>query len=492
MDPAPALPPERVDEPPRPEPEREEHAPGPVLPPNPVDEIPRPEPEPGENAPRPTLSPNPGDETPRPEPEPEEYAPGPALSPKQAATRPEPEPEEHAPRPILPPNPGDEIPRLEPESEEHFPVPALPLERIQEAICKQLQEKPHENPKDRLSVIASVRKALGVIKAASDELAGVVGLFIGTNLAVGGERQETVYFVRAAYLYAHFLFFRFFKIHSKTHEEIVEDNPTSQRVRDELLRLSTQVEATKQAIDDLTAILETLAEEIKNKGWTLDPTSLASPVSTLVPTASPFQLFLEAFLTTEDVLRRLRKFEGDDAALIAETRRLLLGLFPWRNPGLADGRPKTVSFARRHNDNDDKIIAVGCCLPDFDGFPEGTTFVNTMRTARMERYRPYGKSASELLKKIEKDHLNRLGGKGREKDKTDEARALVWAARSGAAEDMRRHESFHGKPDKVCVTFCASTWRRKPACVSCYGTLGFQDPLDPTATGVRDSSSTYD
>ncbi|KAH6649575.1 hypothetical protein F5144DRAFT_635361 [Chaetomium tenue] len=352
------------------------------------------------------------------------------------------------------------------------PKSALSLGRIEHTDCPEFSLG-----KDLESMRKLGKIPLKVALATGYRLTDLVRVFTDAeNKLVKGERETAVDFVRAVYFWRHTLIQDTLEFYRKL------------SVYQGLLR------ETEAAIADLDTCLEALEKAIKENGWSADLASFVSPTS--VPTACPYQLFVETYITREDIVAELREWDDNkDAEIIAEMAdRLKRILLKPNSPNfkVGDGQPKTVAMKVYRDGNGNKSFVVGCSGPEWRPFSPAVGIVKLLRKRRLENYHTCGTEAFNALGKLVKD---KGGAKPYDPNKpmreqseeSEEARNKRREPIRQALKEMEEHESFLGKRDEVCIAFDTATWERKPACLVCYGTLGDQDPLSRTEAGKRES-----
>ncbi|EAQ92138.1 predicted protein [Chaetomium globosum CBS 148.51] len=353
------------------------------------------------------------------------------------------------------------------------PKSALSLGRIEHTDCPKFPEDEDlEYMKEKGTIL------LQVIEVAGYKLEHVASVFTkAEHKLLKGERQIAVDFVRAVYFWRHNLIQETLEFYGK------------------LSTYSNLLSKTEKTINNLDTCLKELEEAIKENEWSADLASFVSPTS--VPTACPYQLFVETYLAREDIVADLREWDDDDDAGIIEemANRLRKLLLNSNSPDLGKvggGQPQVAAIAVHRDGNGDKSFVVGCSGPEWRGFPPVVRMVKRLRKRRLENYHSCGTDAFNALWKLVKD---KGGAKPYDPTKTgsdqpkesEEARNKRREPIRQALKEMEEHESFLGKRGEVCIAFDTATWERKPACLVCYGTLGDQDPLGRTEAAKLES-----
>jgi hypothetical protein len=261
----------------------------------------------------------------------------------------------------------------------------LPFDRIEETSCPPLVLEVLPEPVQEM--VPEVWGRFRVLITASSALAHVVAVFISAGL-VKDESPKAVYFVRATYFYAHRLIFHSFSFYMGQ----ITSNPHASEFRQDFRNL---LDRTEQATQSLKSSLKALDGAIKTDGWSLDLTTL--PSAALVPTACPYQLFVEAFLATSVDIAAEVSASQDDADLILRIRDRLAAQLPVsqhvRTGKFGDAQPQTTAISPYHDDFDVERVLIGCSGPDWKGFPEIVSLVKKLRITRLTNYAPVGVKA---------------------------------------------------------------------------------------------------
>jgi hypothetical protein len=203
--------------------------------------------------------------------------------------------------------------------------------------------------------------------SASHALGHVVDIFIDAGL-VKDELPEAVYFVHATYFYAHGLIFASFNSDIRQ----IRSHPRASEFSPEFNDL---LDSTEEAVRGLEMSLQALEDVIHDERdkWSLDLTALLSEV--LVPTASPYQLLLDAYVATQvDILEEDSTSRGDAALTLrlAGNFAELLGVKPENAGKTKTGEPGIVAILiqRDVHDNRQASVHIGCNGPDWEGLPD--------------------------------------------------------------------------------------------------------------------------
>ena len=349
----------------------------------------------------------------------------------------------------------------------------LPFHRIEETPCPEIVLK--HLPTAVRWMVPWASKRFRVLIMASYALAHVVGVFIAAGL-VRGESPTAVYFVRATYFYAHRLILHSFELYTGE----IGSNFHASEFPPEFRTLLGQ---TEDAIRRLKSSLEALDGAIETDGWSLDLTTL--PSAALVPTACPFQLFVETFVATSADVAAEVNASQDDADLILRIKDLLLRRLDTvfqhaRTDKAGDAQPKTTAMLVYHDDNRVERVLIGCSGPDWTGFDEIVGVVKTLRFIRLTNYAPFSIRAFYSQWAVE-DWLREKNGSDKSPDKN-----LLWEARKGTIEEMKKHKSFLGRrKGEVCGAFKTPSWAYLLACYVCKGTLGYREAVAQTEAAQR-------
>lgn len=287
------------------------------------------------------------------------------------------------------------------------------------------------------------------------------------------EARDTIYFVRGAHFYG----------------EVLLSSPAymSGLLCDGTKEPSDLQNEVRGVLEKVRKGLEDLDKAIVEAGWKLDVATLHR--APLVPTASPYQLLIEALFNRGEVAAAL-SLSRDDKDLIRNIKSHLpqqLILKPpgpkgnWRRERIGNGRPLTtfLSIYRMkigiwvfHREIGKRFL-VGCSKPNVKGFKAFNALVMRLRKKRVRKIIPLCDNAVNALKAREKLYMARSKNDNKtNEERLDEARMAAWA-------DMKHHASFLGGTDEVGAAFNES-WQIKPACYTCDSTTGYQEPTPTT------------
>jgi hypothetical protein len=352
--------------------------------------------------------------------------------------------------------------------------PTTPFVRVEEADRAEFYPKGLGLSSKEKKKNTSPNKVRRVIIKVGRTLLHDIDVFKDACLKEGG-RSKATYFVRGAHFYGECLV--------RSAEELKIDN-----------NISKPPEGLKKNVEDVVTEIRTSLEEldnaIKKEGWDVNVGDFHE--AGLVPTASPYQLLIDALFERQVVAEALSS-PLSDTYLIQNIKDFLPNkLFEELNfshelEHCGNGRPTTVFVSIYRRNNGERCLLVGCNKPNWDNFPIFSMMSMKLRQVRLRPISTFCDKAFTALEAIEKQHAPEGGvGSGKSRtDWTDQDLRDERVAREAAKADMRDHDDFLGGRNEVGAAFRTSNWTHMPAYYLCDSTMGYQDPL--MADGDRDA-----